>query len=180
VDGKDLPVFLKREMMEQFPILKAKSLKHEDYAQKSIEDLFDGNKIKKAQMSIVNALKSVIAINDGKGNFTVKELPVDAQLSCINAISLTDVNLDGQIDILMAGNFTGFIPQFTRLDACRGLVMLNQGKGVFKVIKNAQSGFTTFGEVKDLENIRIGNKNYVISLSNNSKPQFFEMKIPLQ
>ncbi|MCP9766678.1 CRTAC1 family protein [Lacihabitans sp. LS3-19] len=180
VNGKDVPVFLKREMMEQFPILKAKSLKHEDYAKKSIEDLFDNKKIMNAQKSEVNTLKSIIALNNGKGHFTITVLPFQAQLSCINAVNITDINHDGQPDILLAGNFTGYIPQFTRLDACRGITMMNQGKGKFEVIKNIKSGFTTSGEVKDLKFITVGNKKLLISLSNNSVPQFFELKNQIQ
>ncbi|WP_162945072.1 FG-GAP repeat domain-containing protein, partial [Flavisolibacter nicotianae] len=40
VAGKDMPVFLKREITEQFPFLKKDNLKHSDYAKKSIQDLF--------------------------------------------------------------------------------------------------------------------------------------------
>ena len=40
VGGRDVPVFLKREITEQFPALKKGNLKHSDYAKKSIQDLF--------------------------------------------------------------------------------------------------------------------------------------------
>ena len=174
-EGKDVPVFLKREMMEQFPKLKAQNLKHEEYAKRSIEDLFDKNLLKKSQKTEVNTLKSVYAINDGKGNFTVKELPTSAQISCINAIETMDLNQDGFKDIILAGNFVGFIPQFTRLDACRGVVLLNNKKGGFVSQRNIDTGFVTEGEVRDMKFMNFGKKPYLISFANNKKPQFFEI-----
>nr|MBP8156393.1 VCBS repeat-containing protein [Leadbetterella sp.] len=174
-EGKDVPVFLKREMMEQFPKLKAQNLKHEEYAKRSIEDLFDKNLLKKSQKTEVNTLKSVYAINDGKGNFTVKELPTSAQISCVNAIETMDLNQDGFKDIVLAGNFIGFIPQFTRLDACRGVVLLNNKKGGFVSQRNIDTGFVTTGEVRDMKFMNFGKKPYLISFANNKKPQFFEI-----
>jgi hypothetical protein len=174
-EGKDVPVFLKREMMEQFPKLKAQNLKHEEYAKRSVEDLFDKKLLNKSQKTEVNTLKSVYAINDGKGNFTVKELPTSAQISCINAIETMDVNQDGFKDIVLAGNFIGFIPQFTRLDACRGVVLLNDKKGGFISKRNKDTGFVTEGEVRDMKFMNFGKKQYLISFANNKKPQFFEI-----
>jgi enediyne biosynthesis protein E4 len=174
-EGKDVPVFLKREMMEQFPKLKAQNLKHSEYAKRSIEDLFDRNQMKKSQQTEVNTLKSVIAINDGKGNFTVRELPANAQISCINAIETLDLNHDGFKDMVLAGNFVGFIPQFTRLDACRGVVLLNNKKGGFVSQRNIDTGFVTEGEVRDMKFMKFGEKSYLISFANNRKPQFFEI-----
>ena len=40
IDGKDMPVFLKRDMEDQMPGLKKKNLRHGDYATRSIQDLF--------------------------------------------------------------------------------------------------------------------------------------------
>lgn len=174
-NGKDVPVFLKREMMEQFPRLKAQNLKHEEYAKRSIVDLFDKKALEKSQKTSVNTLKSIIALNDGKGNFTIKELPTSTQISCINAIETRDLNNDGYKDIILAGNFIGFIPQFTRLDACRGIVLINNKKGGFINQKNIDTGFVAEGEVRDLKFFELAKRPYLISFSNNKKPQFFEI-----
>jgi enediyne biosynthesis protein E4 len=137
--------------------------------------LFDKNILEKSQKTSVNTLKSVLAINDGKGNFTIKELPISAQISCINAIETRDLNNDGYKDIILAGNFVGFIPQFTRLDACRGVVLLNNKKGGFISQRNIDTGFVTEGEVRDMKFFDLAKKPYLISFSNNRKPQFFEI-----
>jgi hypothetical protein len=86
-----------------------------------------------------------------------------------------DLNQDGLKDIILAGNFVGFIPQFTRLDACRGVVLLNNKKGGFVSQRNIDTGFVTEGEVKELKFMNFGKKPYLISFANNKKPQFFEI-----
>jgi enediyne biosynthesis protein E4 len=91
VDGKDMPVFMKREMVEQIPSLKKQNLKNSSYAGKSIQDLFAAGLLKKSVVKEVNYTASVIAVNEGNGKFTVKPLPLNVQLSSVAAVLCTDV-----------------------------------------------------------------------------------------
>lgn len=175
VNNSDVPVFLKKEMMEQFPYLKSKNLKHSDYASHNIYDLFDKTILNNAQVGKVNYLKSIIAINDGKGHFSYSELPIEAQLSCVNTIEILDYNNDSKPDLFLGGNFTKYLPQFTRLDACSGIILKNLGKNKYENIKPTYSGFVTEGEVKDLKKIKLGKTNYLLSVANNKSPQLFKL-----
>jgi enediyne biosynthesis protein E4 len=176
IDGKDSPVFLKRELTEQFPLLKKQILKHADYAQKSLPDLFPSNILDEALVKSVNFRKSIIAINDGKGKFTVVDLPNDAQISCINAITCYDVNKDGLKDIIVGGNYMGFIPQLGAIDASRGNLFINKGKGNFKSVNSREAGFAIDGEVRQLSFINIQGKPNMIALINNDAPKVFSLK----
>src|SRR5690606_13825880 len=40
IDGRDMPVFGKNDMEDQFPVIRKQNLKHEEYAVKSIQGLF--------------------------------------------------------------------------------------------------------------------------------------------
>ena len=175
LNGKDVPVFLKREMAEQFPFLKTKILKHTDYATKTLQDLFPSDVLNACQVKTVNYKKSVIAINDGKGNFTVQELPDAVQLSCINAIACEDLNADGRKDLIMGGNFSEFLPQLGMIDACRGLVLLSQPGGRFTVVPNRRSGYVANGEVKQISPITINKQKYLITLVNNAAPELSKL-----
>ena len=73
----------------------------------------------------------MVAINDGKGGFTVQKLPPMTQLSSTNAICITDINNDNKPDLIIGGNKFGFPPQFGRLDASYGDVLINTGSGKF-------------------------------------------------
>jgi len=172
-NGQDVPVFLKRDLMEQFPFLKAKNLKHTDFARRTLADLFDSEILRQAQVKQVNYLKSVIAINDGKGNFTVQELPVAAQLSCVNALAIADVNKDGLPDLLAGGNSYNFIPQLGRLDASRGMVLLNAKNAQFKAVGATASGIDVPGETKQIILLQLKDSSGLLFLVNNRKPNVF-------
>jgi hypothetical protein len=176
VDGKDKPVFLKKELTDQFPGLKKQNLKHHDYAQKTIQQLFSPELINKSIVKKVNYCSSIIAINDGKGNFKIQKLPVMAQLSSINAIISMDVNLDSKPDLVMGGNNFEFPPQFGRLDASFGIVLLNQGEGKFEWVNGARSGVVIPGEIRDIKEITGKDKRYVLVAQNDQVPVLYEIK----
>ncbi|MDR6561106.1 MULTISPECIES: FG-GAP-like repeat-containing protein [unclassified Arcicella] len=176
IEGKDKPVFLKREMAEQFPALKKQILRHSEYAKKAITDLFPSDVLENALVKTVKYCKSAVAINDGKGQFTLVELPEVVQTSCVNAIMYYDINQDGLQDIMLGGNYTGFIPQLGMIDASRGNVLLNKGKGQFKALTNQQSGFVMNGEVKQISPIKIEGKVNFLTLLNNDVPKIFKFK----
>ncbi|MBO9616784.1 MAG: VCBS repeat-containing protein [Dyadobacter sp.] len=175
VDSKDLPVLLKREMTTQFPFLKKKSIKHSEYAVLTVQDLFPEELLKSAVEKTVNHLQSGIAVNDGKGRFKLVPLPYMVQFSCLNAIQSQDVNHDGKPDIIVAGNFSHFIPQLGSLDACPGNVLINKGNMQFDVLRANQSGFALDGEVKQISPINIQGGHYLVNLINNAPPVLFKI-----
>ena len=176
INGKDSPVFLKREFAEQFPFLKKQILKHSDYAQKTLSDLFPSNVLGGALVKTVKFRKSVIALNDGKGKFTLVDLPENVQTSCVNAITCYDINKDGLKDLIVGGNYTGFVPQLGAIDASRGDVLLNKGGGKFKVLSSQESGFKMNGELRQISPIMIQGKQNFIALINNDGPKIFRLK----
>jgi len=175
VDSKDLPVLLKREVTTQFPFLKKKSIKHSEYAVLTIQDLFPEELLKSAVEKTVSSVQSGIAVNDGKGRFKMVALPYTVQFSCLNAIQSQDVNHDGKPDIIVAGNFSHFIPQLGSLDACRGNVLINKGNMQFDVLRANQSGFALDGEVKQISPINIQGGHYLVNLINNAPPVLFKI-----
>ena len=103
---------------------------------------------------------------------------MEAQISCINATYCVDVNNDGLKDILLGGNNYNFIPQFSRLDAFKGKILINKGKGVFAAVSDHLSGFTPQGEMTQLKPVKVNGSPYVIGLLNNSIPQLFKIEQP--
>ncbi len=175
-NGGDYPIHQKRELTEQLPSLKKQNLKASDYAHRTIHQLFpkevmDRSIVKKAETSA-----SVIAINEGGGKFTIKNLPPRVQLSCVCDITCTDVNKDGNLDLIMAGNNYEFKPQFSRLDASQGNLLLGDGNLGFTWQDYETSGFKVRDEVKYLKQFKDKNgKVYVIAAVNNNKPKIFAL-----
>ena len=175
VNGKDVPVFTKREVTDAIPSLKKLNLKHHDYATKTIQELF-GNDIDNAKVKKVNYTASCIAYNDGKGNFTVKKLPTAIQLSSVNAIQLMDINADGYPDIIAAGNFFDLLPQFCRLDGSYGHILMNDKKGNFVEMPNAKSGIELNGQTRDIISFKYKNEEGILFLENNDFPVLYKIK----
>ena len=175
VDGKDVPVFTKREITEEIPSLKKLNLKHHDYATKSITDLF-GKGIENAKVKKVNYTTSCVAYNDGKGHFTIKPLPTSMQLSSVNAIKLMDINSDGYPDIIAGGNFFDLLPQFCRLDASYGQVLVNDKKGNFTEMPAIQSGIDLKGQTRDIISFKFKNEDCILFLENNDFPVMYKIK----
>ncbi len=176
VEGKDLPVFLKRDLEEQLPILKKQNLRHEVFAKKSVQELFPSDLINKAIVKQFNYSGSCIALNKGNGQFDVKKFSTNQQLSCINAIKCMDVNNDGFTDLIIGGNNFGFPPMMGRLDASFGNILLNDGKGNFISQDANISGLELRGEIRDIQTIKSADKELLIVLQNNAIPVLYQIR----
>jgi hypothetical protein len=175
VDGKDKPIFMKRDVQEGLPGLKKQNLRHTEYAVKSIPDLFTKEQLEKAEIKQINYSSSCIAFNKGNGNFNIQPLPDMVQLSSVKSIVCIDVNNDGNPDLVMGGNEFNFQPQLGRLDASLGAVLLNDGKGNFTLLDEGQSGLQLRGMIRDIEFIPGKNNNYLLFLQNNEYPVLFQL-----
>ncbi|MEO6960922.1 MAG: VCBS repeat-containing protein [Puia sp.] len=175
VDGKDVPVFLKHDMEMQIPLLKKQNLKHAEYAKKTIQDLFPSALLKSSLVKMFNFTSSIIAINQGNGQFAIHRLPAEVQLSSVNAIHGIDFNRDGKMDLVLGGNEFGFLPQFGRLDASFGHILLNKGNGDFSWISPVHSGLQVEGQIRDISELKGKNKDYILFLRNDEIPVLYEV-----
>ena len=174
IAGKDLPVSLKQELAKQIPSIKKKNLNYSDYSKKTFQELFAKEVVDNSIQKTVNIQESVIAINKGNGKFEIKALPKEVQFSCVNSISALDVNKDGILDLILGGNQYEFKPQFSRLDANYGSVLLGNKNETFSWVPYNQSGFFIKGEVKQIKIIKDKNKKVsIIAVVNDNTPKIF-------
>ena len=177
--GKDMPVFLKHEMEKQIPGLKKQNLKHGIFASKTIQELFPSEVLEKSLIKTFNFPSSIVALGVGNGQFKVVRLPDMVQLSSVNAILCTDLNEDGHIDLILGGNEFGFLPQFGRLDASLGVVLLNDGRGGMKYIEPAKAGIQLHGQVRDIQKVKEKKSEDILILQNDEIPLLFKInKLP--
>jgi enediyne biosynthesis protein E4 len=175
VNGRDMPLPMKKELTEQIVSLKKQNLKYAEYATKSIQELFGADVLKKALELNGTYFKSAVALNEGDGQFTLIPLPDAVQFSSVNAICSTDLNGDGKNDLLLAGNDSGFLPQFSKLDASFGHVLLNRGGGQYERLENRESGFFIRGEVRGLTPLTIKGEKYLLAAVNDQQPALFKL-----
>ncbi|WP_298545305.1 VCBS repeat-containing protein [uncultured Aquimarina sp.] len=174
INGKDVPIHLKSEITAQINVLKKQNLKFSEYATKSIDELFSKEILDNTTVKTVNNFASFVAYNNGNNTFEIKELPKEAQLSCICDIETGDINNDGHLDLILGGNNYNFKPQFSRLDASRGNVLLGDGQGNYKDQK--ASGFLVEDEVRVMRWMKnkSGEKYLLIGVNNNA-PKIFKV-----
>ena len=174
--GKDYPLHQKKELTGQIASLKKLSLKASEYAKKSVDELFSDSVFINTIVKQANIMESVIAINEGSGRFTVQKLPARVQLSCVCGITCTDIDQDGNLDLVMGGNNFEFKPQYSRLDASYGHVLLGDGHLNFKWQDYQNSGFFIPDEIKHLKQFRDENgKIFIIAAINDRKPRVYSL-----
>src|SRR5260221_6619166 len=171
---KSYPMALRHDLISQIPSLKKKFLKYESYKDATITDIFTPEQTTGALKLEAYNLATSILINDGKGKFEMRQLPMEAQFSPMYGICTGDFNGDGNQDVLMGGNFYRVKPEVGRYDASYGVFLKGDGKGNFTYIKPKESGFFVDGEVRDVKKIVIGKSNYVIVARNNDTPLLFK------
>ena len=174
IEGKDMPINLKQELAKQIPLIKKKNLSYTDYAKKSVQEIFAQDLVSNSLQKNAVIQESVVAINQGNGRFEIKILPKEVQFSSVNTSCAMDVNKDGILDIILGGNQYEFKPQFGRLDANHGSILLGDKKGNFTWLPYANSGFFLTGEVQKIKTIK--NKNNTITILtvlNNNTPKLF-------
>ncbi len=171
--GKDMPVFTKREATDQVPALKKMNLKHHEYATKTVQQLLGTTSI---TARTVNNVSSCIAFNDGKGKFTLQSLPYQVQLSSVNAFAVADVNADGFMDIICGGNFYDLLPQFCRVDASAGHVLINDQKGGFRYLSPFVSGINVSGQLRDIQQLQVKKKTHLLFLRNDDTPVLYQLQ----
>ena len=176
INGKDMPLSLKKELASQIPSIKKKNLSFAAYAKKSFQEIFKSEVVENSIKKTANIQESIIAINKGNGQFEIQVLPSAVQFSSVNTICTADVNKDGILDIILGGNQYEFKPQFSRLDANYGSVLIGNKKGKYTWMPYNQSGFFIKGEVKHLKTIKNKNNSLtIIAVINDNKPKIFKL-----
>jgi hypothetical protein len=86
-----------------------------------------------------------------------------------------DVNNDGYIDLVLGGNLFNFQPQLQQLDACMGDVLINDHKGNFLWTNASQTGLNLKGQLRDIAEIHINNKRFLLFLQNDEQPLLYQL-----
>ncbi len=155
---------------EQMPFLQEKFSSYSDFANSSVQEILGAESIKDAEEFSVTTFSSYVALNDGKGNFTINRLPFAAQMSPMKGIAIQDYNADGHLDIFAAGSIKETEPETTSYDAGCGVLMKGDGKGNFVANQSFESvGVLLRGNVSGLANITLGSGQKGILVGNNNE-----------
>lgn len=166
---KSYPLVLRHDLTKQLPELKKKYLYYENYKEQTIKDIFTEKQIRTAAKSYIYHTQSSLAWNNGDGTFTLESLPIEAQMAPVYGLLTSDIDRDGNLDVLLGGNFYRSKPEVGIYDGSYGLVLKGDGKGGFQALKPETSGFLIKGEIRDFLTLGVGEREFVLVARNNEK-----------
>lgn len=171
----EYPFYTRDEMTKQMPYLKKRFLSYRKFAEADFATMFPESQLKEADRYEANLLETVVVENLSQGKFKVKSLGMAAQFSTINTVLDGDFDADGNIDLLLGGNFYPINIQMGRNDASYGLYLKGDGKGNFKAMPATESGFVVKGETRKLVEINIGGRMHYLAVRNNDTIELFTL-----
>jgi enediyne biosynthesis protein E4 len=172
-DGKSYPFALRQDLVQQMPALKKKFLYFKDYQLKTIEQVFSPEQVRAAQQSSVNELRTCVFLNRGGGRFEKIVLPVEAQFAPMYAISTSDFDKDGKMDIFLGGNCSHSKPEVGIYAASQGLLLHGDGRGKFEAVTAQRSGLRIAGDIRSAMTLRLGQQNALLIGINDAPMRVF-------
>jgi hypothetical protein len=147
-DSLVVPIRGRECSSQQMPVIANRFPTFVSFASTDLRGIL-GQGIDKALHYKAFMFSSALFVNNN-GKFEIRPLPVEAQLSTVNAFIIRDMNGDGNKDILLAGNKFDTEVETTPADASVGLYLENAGGLKFNSMAPTQSGFFAPYNVKDL------------------------------
>ncbi len=171
------PLNTKDELGKQLPaIINKRFTNYPDFAGKPLSEVFSSSELEGAEVKEAIMFESVYLENKGNNQFIIKPLSFEAQVSKLFASHVMDVDNDGNLDVLLGGNFYGVNTYQGRYDGSDGLILKGDGKGNFVPISPKQSGFWLQGEVRSIKPLKTASGNLLLVARNNDKLQVFKKK----
>ena len=165
--GERFPLRGRECSSQQMPFIKEKFPNYDSYGKADLITVYGIDNLESAiSYNAYTFASSIVERKDGI--FSLTPLPIAAQLSSINDILVEDINNDGHIDIIAAGNLYGSEVETPRNDGGFGMLFLGDGTCNFSAIPNYESGLYLKGQVSHLDWIKIGEsrKSLVAAINN--------------
>ncbi|RYG44220.1 MAG: hypothetical protein EOO01_19935 [Chitinophagaceae bacterium] len=169
VRDKEVPFASFAELSKQMPFIKKKFLYAGDFANAKLQDIFDPKTLRAASKYTADYFSSVILINNGTGQFEMRALPWEAQLTPYRDAVIINANGDNLPDILLTGNYFDSNTEIGRHDGEAVTLLINRGSGNFSV---QRPGFLWLSQAQARHaaniNLHNGSQNIVVATNNDS------------
>ncbi|GAB2523472.1 CRTAC1 family protein [Spirosoma aerophilum] len=167
---EEYPYFGWDDMVKQMIGIKKRYVKYAPFGEATISQILTDEERAQALKLTANYMMSSYIENKGNGKFAVRPLPVMAQTAPLFGMLAQDVDGDGNLDAVLVGNEHGSDLVAGRMDAFNGLVLKGDGKGNFKPLPLAQSGFFAPGNAKALVSLPDANGHPLLAVTENRGP----------
>jgi enediyne biosynthesis protein E4 len=150
------------------------------FARAPIDQIFSRSQLEHAVHYEADTFASLYLHNDGNGRFSASALPNAAQIAPIKGIVVHDVDGDGHLDLIVAGNLYDAEPNTPRADAGNGLWLRGDigGRGRFTPVPPMESGFVAPLNVSGLALINTPTGKAVLVANTGDSLQVFAIRKP--
>jgi hypothetical protein len=176
VAGKEYPFFGLAKLDKAIYTVGVQFSTYGSFADASIQQIFRSTQLERAVHYQADTFASSYLQNAGDGTFTAFPLPNLAQTSPINDIIVHDVDNDGNLDLIVAGNLYNSDPNTARADAGNGLWLRGNGRGGFTPVPPFVSRFLAPLQVTDLALITTPTEYAVLVANNGDSLQAFTIR----
>lgn len=157
-----------RQLYKTFP-------SYSTYANASVKDFLAVLDTTGMAVFEANYTNSSYLENLGDGNFKVTSLPIEAQFAPLFGVQVFDINQDGNLDVLGVGNYYETEVISGRYDACKGMVLLGNGKGGFSSETLNTTNFVVDSDAKALSLVKIEDRMSWVATSSAGKTLVFAL-----
>ncbi len=140
IDGKEYPFAGLAPLGQAIYTIGLRYPTYGSFAQASVAQLLSPSQMQTAIHYQTDTFASLYLHNEGGGKFSLSALPNLAQIAPIKGIIAHDVDGDGHLDLIVAGNLYDAEPNTPRADAGNGLWLRGNGRGHFTPVPPSESG----------------------------------------
>lgn len=159
------------DLSGQISSLRNEFSKYEDFAGKTVEEIFGRKILKASSLLEVSNLSSGYLKNEN-GVFQFYRFPGSMQVSPITALKVYDFDGDGKDEVLAGGNYFGVKPFQGRFDAFSGALIKDETNFLF----GHKIGLElTNKSVRSMNIISVGKNDYLLVTINNDKVQVYKL-----
>jgi enediyne biosynthesis protein E4 len=170
-EGKEYMYHARDDMSKQIPAMRARFNTYAEYSDVAFNKSFRPDEIKDATILTSTHFESSYLENLGNGQFSLHDLPLEAQFSPIFGMLAEDFDGDGNLDVLAVGNaFHGEV-NVGRYDAQGSLLLRGDGKGHFIADRKT---FNIGGDNKSLVSLTAGANSLILVGANSEKLKVFK------
>lgn len=164
---KEFPYNTRDDMGKQVIQVRQRFQEYGKFAETTLNEILKPEELKDALHLSATWMKSSYIENLGNNQFTIRELPVQAQFAPLFGMIADDFDQDGNLDLLLTGNDYGSEVSVGRYDAMYGLVLKGDGKGNFRPLSISESGYMAPSNMKALVRLASANGKYLSATSQN-------------
>lgn len=145
------PFHSRDDLSKQIVAFKRIFSTYQEYSEATLDQVISKDMQEKAMNFQAHTFASTLFINLGNGQFEMQQLPLAAQLGPIHDLIIEDINQDGNVDIVAAGNDYASETTYGWHDASLGICLLGDGKNHFRALAPNESGLFLNQEVKSIK-----------------------------